>query len=316
MIRPSRRRRCTRNFSAKVRDAAARVIFGQDEVIDQTLVTLLAGGHGLLIGVPGLAKTRLVETLGIVLGLDWKRIQFTPDLMPADIIGSEVMEESETGQRSFRFIRGPVFTQLLMADEINRASPRTQSALLQAMQEKHVTVAGARYDLPRPVPCAGDAESAGAGRHLSAARSPARPFPAADRCRLSRRGRRTPHADGHHHRRGSTARARLRCPTRSSARSAWCGIMPVGEKVMDAILRLVRAARPDEGGMRHSRPDRLGARPARQPGLHAGGARRRLMDGRLAPSIDDVVALARAGAAPSHGAEFLPPAPKAPPPPR
>ena len=105
---------------------------------------------GLLIGVPGLAKTQLVETLGIVLGLDWKRIQFTPDLMPADIIGSEVLEEGDHGRRSFRFINGPVFTQLLMADEINRASPRTQSALLQAMQERHVTVAGARYDLPQP----------------------------------------------------------------------------------------------------------------------------------------------------------------------
>src|SRR3984885_2171660 len=126
----------------RVRDGVACVIFGQRDVIDQVLITLLAGGHGLLIGVPGLAKTRLVETLAIVLGLDWKRIQFTPDLMPADILGSEILDESESGKRSFRFIKGPVFTQLLMADEINRASPRTQSALLQAMQERHVTVAG------------------------------------------------------------------------------------------------------------------------------------------------------------------------------
>src|SRR5579859_6121876 len=133
----------------KVREAVGQAIFGQDVVIEQTLVTLLAGGHGLLIGVPGLAKTKLVETLGIVLGLDWKRIQFTPDLMPTDIIGSEVLEE-DGGRRAFRFLNGPVFTQLLMADEINRASPRTQSALLQAMQERHVTVAGARYDLPSP----------------------------------------------------------------------------------------------------------------------------------------------------------------------
>ena len=126
-----------------------QVIFGQNEVIEQALVTLLAGGHGLLIGVPGLAKTKLVDTLGVVMGLDTSRVQFTPDLMPADITGSEVMEESVSGERAFRFIRGPVFTQLLMADEINRASPRTQSALLQAMQEKHVTVAGARHDLPK-----------------------------------------------------------------------------------------------------------------------------------------------------------------------
>ncbi len=119
---------------AEVRAAIGRVIFGQEEVIEQTLITILAGGHALLIGVPGLAKTLLVETLGVVLGLDEKRVQFTPDLMPADILGSEVMEESESGRRGFRFIAGPVFCQLLMADEINRASPRTQSALLQAMQ--------------------------------------------------------------------------------------------------------------------------------------------------------------------------------------
>ena len=114
---------------AKVRQMIDRVIFGQNEVIDETLITLLAGGHALLIGVPGLAKTKLAETLGTVLGLDDKRVQFTPDLMPADILGSEVLEESEAGRRSFRFIKGPVFCQVLMADEINRASPRTQSAL-------------------------------------------------------------------------------------------------------------------------------------------------------------------------------------------
>src|SRR5580700_1613923 len=127
------------------REAVGAVIFGQEKVVEQTLTTLLSGGHGLLIGVPGLAKTKLVETLGIVLGLDALRIQFTPDLMPSDILGAEVMEEGADGRRAFRFIKGPIFAQLLMADEINRASPRTQSALLQAMQEHHVTVAGARY---------------------------------------------------------------------------------------------------------------------------------------------------------------------------
>ena len=130
--------------------AIGTVIFGQEKVIEQALVTILSGGHALLLGVPGLAKTKLVETLGIVLGLDARRIQFTPDLMPSDILGTEVLEESQTGKRSFRFLPGPVFAQLLMADEINRASPRTQSALLQAMQEQHVTVAGTRHDLPRP----------------------------------------------------------------------------------------------------------------------------------------------------------------------
>ncbi|MDR3526817.1 MAG: AAA family ATPase, partial [Rhizomicrobium sp.] len=137
-------------IAGRVRAGVGEVIFGQHEVIEQTLITLLAGGHGLLIGVPGLAKTKLVESLGIVLGMDWKRIQFTPDLMPADIIGSEVLEETDDRHRAFRFLKGPVFTQLLMADEINRASPRTQSALLQSMQERQVTVAGTRYDLPKP----------------------------------------------------------------------------------------------------------------------------------------------------------------------
>ena len=132
------------------REAIGAVIFGQDKVVEQTLVTLLAGGHGLLIGVPGLAKTKLVETLGIVMGLEALRVQFTPDLMPSDILGAEVMEEGADGRRAFRFIKGPIFAQLLMADEINRASPRTQSALLQAMQEHHVTVAGVRHDLPVP----------------------------------------------------------------------------------------------------------------------------------------------------------------------
>ncbi|MGH6850723.1 MAG: AAA family ATPase, partial [Methylocella sp.] len=132
------------------RSSVEAIIFGQGQVVEQALITLLSGGHGLLVGVPGLAKTKLVETLGVVLGLQTRRVQFTPDLMPADILGSEVLEESADRRRSFRFVRGPIFTQLLMADEINRASPRTQSALLQAMQEYHVSVAGERHDLPRP----------------------------------------------------------------------------------------------------------------------------------------------------------------------
>src|SRR3974390_1879117 len=135
---------------AAAKAAIGAVIFGQDKVVEQALITVLSGGHALLVGVPGLAKTKLVDTMGVVLGLDARRIQFTPDLMPSDILGAEVLEESAGGKRAFRFIAGPVFAQLLMADEINRASPRTQSALLQAMQEQHVTVAGARHDLPKP----------------------------------------------------------------------------------------------------------------------------------------------------------------------
>src|SRR6187200_3168343 len=135
---------------AAAKGAIGNVIFGQERVVEHALITILSGGHALLVGVPGLAKTKLVETMGIVLGLDARRIQFTPDLMPSDILGSEVLEETPGGKRNFRFLPGPIFAQLLMADEINRASPRTQSALLQAMQEHHVTVAGTRYDIPAP----------------------------------------------------------------------------------------------------------------------------------------------------------------------
>ena len=123
---------------------------GQSTVVDLAIAAILSGGHALLVGVPGLGKTRLVETLGIVMGLAVKRVQFTPDLMPADIIGSEVLETTSDGKRNFKFIKGPIFCELLMADEINRASPRTQSALLQAMQEGQVSIAGETRHLSRP----------------------------------------------------------------------------------------------------------------------------------------------------------------------
>src|SRR3954469_10044746 len=239
-----RRLRAAAETFGKVRAGLNAVIFGQDEVIDQTLVTLLAGGHGLLIGVPGLAKTKLVDTLGIVMGLDAGRVQFTPDLMPSDITGSEVMEESISGERAFRFIRGPVFTQLLMADEINRASPRTPSALLQAMQEKLVTGAGPRHDLPRLF-------------HVLATQNPLEqegtyPLPEAQLDRfLLQIDVGYPDLDAE--------RRMLLATTMGEEKSAVkiCGPddlldaqslvrrIPVGEKVMDSILSLVRAARPD-----------------------------------------------------------------------
>ena len=133
----------------EAQEAIAEVIFGQGSVVEQAIVTLVADGHGLLVGVPGLGKTLLVETLSRVFGLDRRRVQFTPDLMPTDILGSEILDDNGEG-RQFRYVEGPVFTQLLMADEINRASPRTQSALLQAMQERQVSVAGHPRPLPRP----------------------------------------------------------------------------------------------------------------------------------------------------------------------
>ena len=211
---------------AGVREAIARVIFGQEEVVEQTLITLLSGGHGLLVGVPGLGKTRLVETLGTVLGLDARRVQFTPDLMPADIIGSEVLEESEGGRRAFRFLPGPVFCQLLMADEINRASPRTQSALLQAMQEHQVAVAGVSHPLPAPF-------------HVLATQN------------------------------------------------------PIEQEGTYPILKLVRGARPAESVLPTvSKHLAWGPGPRAAQALMLATRARAVLDGRLAPSVEDVLELA------------------------
>jgi MoxR-like ATPase len=277
---------------AGVRDGLSAVIFGQDEVIEQTLITLLAGGHGLLIGVPGLAKTKLVDSLGTVMGLDTSRVQFTPDLMPGDITGSEVMEESISGERAFRFLKGPVFTQLLMADEINRASPRTQSALLQAMQEKHVTVAGARHDLPRLF-------------HVLATQNPLEqegtyPLPEAQLDRfLLQIDVGYPDLDAE--------RRMLLATTMGEEQNAVkvCGPddlleaqtlvrrIPVGEKVMESILSLVRAARPDsdhDSGLKGQIA--WGPGPRASQALMLAVRARALLDGRFAPSTDDVVALA------------------------
>jgi MoxR-like ATPase len=275
------------------RTSIGKVIYGQQDVIDQTLVALLSGGHLLLIGVPGLAKTKLVDTLGVVLGMEAKRIQFTPDLMPADILGSEILEESEAGRRSFRFLQGPVFAQLLMADEINRASPRTQSALLQSMQEKHVTVAGKRYDLPTPF-------------HVLATQNPLEqegtyPLPEAqlDRFLLQID---VGYPDEEAERQimigttGAQFRPTPRRPCRPAdlmAAQALVRRLPIGESVVDAILKLVRAGRPE-----HTDLDVVRQRVAWGPGPRASQAfmlacrARAIIQGRLAPSVDDVVALA------------------------
>ena len=272
--------------------AAASVIFGQDLVIERSLVTILSGGHALLIGVPGLAKTLLVETLGAVLGLDAKRIQFTPDLMPSDIIGSEVLEDAPGERRSFRFIKGPIFTQLLMADEINRASPKTQSALLQAMQEHHVTVAGARHDVPAPF-------------HVLATQNPLEqegtyPLPEAQLDRfllqidvsypdLGAERRMLFATTGTDERRLDTVL------TASELMSIQRLVrqIPVPDKVVDVILRLVRSARPGTGASQQT--DRLvawGPGPRASQALMLAVRAKALIDGRLAPSVEDVLALA------------------------
>ena len=277
---------------AEVRAAIGRVIFGQHDVVDQTLITLLAGGHALLIGVPGLAKTRLVETLGTVLGLDDRRIQCTPDLMPADILGSEVLEESETGRRSFRFIKGPVFCQVLMADEVNRASPRTQSALLQAMQEHRVSIAGQYHPLPQPF-------------HVLATENPLElegtyPLPEAQLDRFLMEVRiGYPDQDAERDMLIATTgvmeaeAARVMPAEELLEAQRLIRRMPVGESVVQAILALVRAGRPGNGAL-ETVEDHVswGPGPRASQALMLASRARAVLDGRLAPSVDDVLALA------------------------
>jgi MoxR-like ATPase len=277
---------------ARVRDSVGRVIFGQETVVERTLITLLSGGHVLLVGVPGLGKTKLVETLGTVMGLDAKRVQFTPDLMPSDILGSEVLEEDQHGRRAFRFIKGPVFCQLLMADEINRASPRTQSALLQAMQEHKVAIAGEIHPLPAPF-------------HVLATQNPIEqegtyPLPEAqlDRFLLEID---VSYPDL------AAERAMLLATTGAKeakavpamtgeelvAAQALIRRLPVGEGVLEAILRLVRGARPETTELESVRKNlAYGPGPRAAQALMLATRARAVLDGRLSPSIEDVLALA------------------------
>jgi MoxR-like ATPase len=274
------------------RQAIGRIIFGQDQVVDETLITLLSGGHLLLIGVPGLGKTRLVETLGTVFGLEERRVQFTPDLMPADILGSEVLEESELGRRHFRFIQGPVFCQLLMADEINRASPRTQSALLQAMQEHRVSVAGHYHALPAPF-------------HVLATQNPLEqegtyPLPEAQLDRFFMQ------VDVDYPDLDAERRVLLATtgPADETPRQVMDGTqlletqrlirhVPVGESVVEAILELVRAARPETSPLPEVKAHvSWGPGPRASQALMRAVRARAVMRGRLAPSVDDIAALA------------------------
>ena len=276
----------------QVREAIGRVIFGQQAVVDHTLITLLSGGHALLVGLPGLGKTKLVETLGAVLGLDAKRVQFTPDLMPADIIGSEVLEESEAGRRAFRFLPGPVFCQLLMADEINRASPRTQSALLQAMQEQRVAVAGVVHPLPAPF-------------HVLATQNPIEqegtyPLPEAQLDRfLLEVEIGYPDEAAERAMLLATTGAREAKPLQAlgaaelMAAQALIRRIPVGESVLDAILTLVRSARPEGSPIESVRRQLAwGPGPRAAQALMLATRARAVLDGRLAPSVEDVLALA------------------------
>ncbi len=275
----------------EARAAIADVIFGQETVVELALATVLSGGHGLLVGVPGLAKTKLVDTMGTVLGLTDNRIQFTPDLMPSDILGSEILDESADHHRSFRFVKGPVFAQLLMADEINRASPRTQSALLQAMQEHFVTIAGQRHDLPLPF-------------HVLATQNPIEqegtyPLPEAQLDRfLTQIDVLYPNLDAERRMLFETtgeeeakARAVLTAAELMETQKL-VRRMPVGEAVVEAILKLVRALRPGEAARDIGEQISWGPGPRASQALMLTVRARALIDGRYAPSLDDVEALA------------------------
>ncbi|WP_294619092.1 MoxR family ATPase [uncultured Roseovarius sp.] len=279
---------------AQARASITRRFIGQERVVDLSLSALLSGGHGLLIGLPGLGKTRLVETLSKVMGLDANRVQFTPDLMPADILGSEVLETGADGTREFKFIPGPIFCQLLMADEINRASPRTQSALLQAMQERQVTVAGQDRPLTPPF-------------HVLATQNPIEqegtyPLPEAQLDRfLVQIDVPYPDRDTEREILLATTGAeeeeahQVFTPEELIAAQGMLRRMPVGEGVMEAILDLVRAFRPEDP----SAPENVRASVAWGPGPRAAQAlmltcrARAMLQGRLAPDIDDVAAMAQ-----------------------
>ena len=281
-----------RQTHAALRAEIGKVMVGHDAIVEGTLVAIFAGGHVLLEGVPGLGKTLLVRTLSEVLDLSFNRIQFTPDLMPADILGSEVLDEGEDGRRHFRFVPGPVFCQLLMADEINRASPRTQSALLQAMQERRVAIGGVEHILPRPF-------------HVLATQNPIEqegtyPLPEAQLDRFLLEIQVTyPDLAAERAMLVATTGAAEDKPVQAlsaddlMAAQALIRRVPVGDTVVDAILKLVRGGRPES-----SDDDIIRRHVAWGPGPRAAQAlmlacrARALLDNRLAPSIDDVAALA------------------------
>ena len=276
----------------EVKNHVNEIIFGQEEVIDKIIITLLSGGHTLLVGLPGLAKTRLVRSLGTIMGLSRKRIQFTPDLMPTDILGSEILEESTKGKRSFKFIEGPVFSQFLLADEINRASPRTQSALLQAMQERMVTVAGKNYELPEPF-------------HVLATQNPIEqegtyPLPEAQLDRFLMQINIT-YADKNAEKQmliattGTTELAPKKIISSKQLIAAQKLIrsIPVGDQVIEAILDLVTNARPETSKLKTVKNNlSWGPGPRASQSMMIACRARAVMQGRLTPSIDDVIALA------------------------
>ncbi len=278
----------------KSRESIETVIFGQRRVVDLCLTSILSGGHFLLMGLPGLGKTKLVDTLGTVLGLDARRVQCTPDLMPADILGSEVLTTAAGGQKSFSFLRGPVFCQLLMADEINRASPRTQSALLQAMQEYQVSVGGTTYDLPRPF-------------HVMATQNPLEqegtyPLPEAqlDRFMLQINIGYPDSAEERRMMLATTGTSEEKAYAVFSAEEIQAAQkvirqLPIGQKVVDGILALVQSGRPEQSDMTDVRKFvSWGPGPRAAQTFMLAARAHALLDGRYTPSMDDVLDIAPA----------------------
>jgi MoxR-like ATPase len=277
---------------ANVQQEVKSVIFGQDDVIQATLTALLSGGHVLLIGLPGLAKTRLVTVLAKVLGLETKRVQCTPDLMPSDIIGAEVLEEVDYGRRNFRFVQGPVFTQLLMVDEINRANPRTQSALLQAMQENQVTVTGREHNLPTPF-------------HVLATQNPLEqdgiyPLPEAQRDRfMIQIDIRYPDLEAEKkilaQSIGESEPTPRTCMYANDLRALQLLVrrMPLPDSLTSRILALVRSGRPETSSLEIVKKYvSWGPGPRASQAFCLAARARALLDGRLAPTPDDIHELA------------------------
>ena len=278
----------------RIRAEIAKVIIGQDAVIDQLLIALFANGHTLFVGVPGLAKTLLVQALAAALDLTFRRIQFTPDLMPADITGTEVLEEDRaSGRRAFRFVRGPIFANLLLADEINRTPPKTQAALLQAMQENRVTAGGVNYPLEPPfLVCATQNPIEQEGTY---------PLPEAqlDRFLFEVSVSYPEEADEVAIAASTTAGAiieveKVLAPERIRALQELVRRVPATEHVLRYAVRLVRSTRPADSAPAFVREwVRWGAGPRASQHLVLAARARAVLMGRHAASIEDVKALAR-----------------------